>query len=231
MIWVSFFRPVGVFEGTFNKFAAWWTSGEYCHCEIVFEIEPAELMKQVKDVYNNSSKRLCTQLEHVFFGDKIKHIIHTKKKAFVSFSLLWGYDAEVRLLQESDDPFFSTPQQQYEDLTWIQCPNIAQENENECLNWALGEMTKPYNSSAALFSWVPSWEINSIDSRQSYFCSEFCSMALVRMGYLAPFATHHCTPNDLITLLQKKIVWASTSEDSSEDEEVQLQELINDIDD
>ena len=39
MIWVSFFKPMGIFEGSFNKLAAWWTAGDYCHCEIVWHVE------------------------------------------------------------------------------------------------------------------------------------------------------------------------------------------------
>ena len=51
MIWVSFFKPVGIFEGSFNKLAAWWTAGDYCHCEIVWHVEPQELMDCVKKNY------------------------------------------------------------------------------------------------------------------------------------------------------------------------------------
>ena len=50
-IWVSFFKPTGLFEGSFNRFASWWTGGDFCHCELVFEIKPETLMECVKNRY------------------------------------------------------------------------------------------------------------------------------------------------------------------------------------
>ena len=96
-----------------------------------------------------------------------------------------------------EDPWFSTPNQTFEDIVWRKCDGIKLEKEEETLEWALGEVTKPYNSSAALFSWVPTWGVNDVKCRPSYFCSEFAALCLVRMGYLRPLATHHCTPNHL----------------------------------
>ena len=57
--------------------------------------------------------------------------------------------------------------------------SIKAEKEKDTLLWALGELTKPYNSSAALFSWVPTWGVNDVTARPSYFCSEFAAGAQV----------------------------------------------------
>ena len=227
MVWVSFFKPVGIFDGAFNRLAAWWTSGDYCHCELVFHVPPPELMSSVYKVYDGAGEKLCAHLEQVFFGDKMKQLIQEKSNIYVSFSLLWGHDAEVRILQSSEYPWYSTPDESYDDLVWVECHGIREEKRNASLLWALGEMTKPYNSSAAMCSWMPSWEVNSVDPRDSYFCSEFVSMNLVRMGHLTPLCTHHCTPNDLIDILERTPQYSYAS--SSSDEEAELHNLMADI--
>lgn len=209
MIWVSFFRPMGIFEGSFNRLAAWWTAGEYCHCEIVWHVEPVILMGCVKNLYQKlkSSKedhqKLCAELESVFFQNKDnKALLQMGKNVYVSFSLLWGDQLRIRFLMNIEDPWFSTPKQHFKDIIWRKCENIKPEKEKATLEWALGESTKPYNQSAALFSWVPTWGIDDVKSRPSYFCSEFAAVCLVRMGFLKPLATHRCTPNHLEAIIR-----------------------------
>jgi hypothetical protein len=204
MLWVSFFRPVGIFEGSFNKLAAWWTAGEYCHCELVWHVEPTILMGCVKRLYvkiqqsDEDHSKIAAELESVFFQNKDnKSLLQLGRKVYISFSLLWGDQLRIRFLMNIEDPWFSTPNQTFEDIVWRKCDGIKLEKEEETLEWALGEVTKPYNSSAALFSWVPTWGVNDVKCRPSYFCSEFAALCLVRMGYLRPLATHHCTPNHL----------------------------------
>jgi hypothetical protein len=211
MIWVSFFKPMGIFEGSFNKFAAWWTAGEYCHCELVFEIQPQVLMTSVKHVYgkmtntNENHQKVCAELESVFFEDKQnKKILQTNNKIYLSFSLIWGDQLRVRFLTNIEDPWMSSPEIRFEDITWVKCNPIDEEKEKKQLEWALSQVTKPYNSSAALFSWVPALVNDDINERPSYFCSEFASLSLVRMEYLEPLATHRCTPNHLADILEKK---------------------------
>lgn len=243
MIWVSFFKPVGIFEGSFNKLAAWWTAGDYCHCEIVWHIEPQELMDCVKKNYttlqgsekNENKNKICAELESVFFQNKNNRtLLQQQKPVYVSFSLLWGDQLRVRFLQNIEDPWVSTPEKKFDDITWEKCEHIKLEKQLSCLEWALGEITKPYNSSAALFSWVPSWGINNIESKPSYFCSEFAAICLVKMGYLLPMNTHHCTPNHLEAKL--RLIGCETLENqpkesnyasSSEDELEQLEEKLN----
>jgi len=200
---------MGIFEGSFNKLAAWWTAGEYCHCEIVWHVEPVILMGCVKKLYQKlkSSKdnhqKLCAELESVFFQNRDnKALIQLGKKVYVSFSLLWGDQLRIRFLMNIEDPWYTTPEQKFEDIIWRQCDGIKEEKEEATLEWALGEVTKPYNSSAALFSWVPTWGVNDVKSRPSYFCSEFAAMCLVRMDFLKPLATHHCTPNHLEAIIR-----------------------------
>ena len=209
MLWVSFFRPVGIFEGSFNKLAAWWTAGEYCHCELVWHVEPTILMGCVKRLYvkiqqsDEDHSKIAAELESVFFQNKDnKSLLQLGRKVYISFSLLWGDQLRIRFLMNIEDPWFSTPNQTFEDIVWRKCDGIKPEKEEETLEWALGEVTKPYNSSAALFSWVPTWGVNDVKCRPSYFCSEFAALCLVRMGYLRPLATHHCTPNHLEAIIR-----------------------------
>ena len=237
MIWVSFFRPMGLFEGTFNKLAAWWTAGEYCHCEIVWHVEPKILMGCVKNVYQklkNSKEdhqKLCAELESEFFQNKDnKALIQLGKKVYVSFSLLWGDQLRIRFLMNIEDPWFSTPEQQFEDIIWRKCEEIKPEKEEAALEWALGEVTKPYNQSAAFFSWVPTWGVNDVKSRPSYFCSEFAAVCLVRMGFLKPLATHHCTPNHLeaIIRLSPYNIEEETQTKKLTGDQLKLEELCSD---
>jgi hypothetical protein len=200
---------MGIFEGSFNKLAAWWTAGRFCHCEIVWHVEPQILMGCVKQLYTNlraanvDNSKLCTELESVFFENKDnKTLLQLGKKVYVSFSLLWGDQLRVRFLMNIEDPWFSTPEKPFSDIEWLKCNDIKPEKQRDTLLWAIGELTKPYNSSAALFSWVPSWGSNDVISRPSYFCSEFVALCLVRMGFLLPLATHHCTPNHLEAIIR-----------------------------
>lgn len=209
MIWVSFFKPLGIFEGSFNRLAAWWTAGDYCHCEIVWHVEPTVLMANVRKLYQvaqaskEDHKHLCAELESVFFENRDhRTLLQAGKKVYVSFSLIWGDQLRARFLMDIEDPWCSTPSQKFDDIQWVKCDNIKQEKFEETLLWALGELTKPYNSQAALFSWVPTWGIDDVKSKPSYFCSEFAAICLVRMGYLKPLATHHCTPNHLEAILR-----------------------------
>ncbi len=211
MLWVSFFKPMGIFEGSFNKLAAWWTAGEYCHCELVWHVEPVILMGCVRRTYakiqssEEDHTKLAAELESVFFQNKDnKVLLQLGKKVYVSFSLLWGDQLRIRFLMNIEDPWFSTPNQSFDDIVWRKCNNIKPEKEKETLEWALGEISKPYNSSAALLSWVPTWGTNDTRPRPSYFCSEFTALCLVRMHFLKPLATHHCTPNHLEAIIRLK---------------------------
>jgi len=225
MLWVSFFKPMGIFEGSFNKLAAWWTAGEYCHCELVWHVEPVILMGCVRRTYakiqssEEDHTKLAAELESVFFQNKDnKALLQLGKKVYVSFSLLWGDQLRIRFLMNIEDPWFSTPNQSFDDIVWRKCNNIKPEKEEETLEWALGEISKPYNSSAALFSWVPTWGTNDTRPRPSYFCSEFAALCLVRMHFLKPLATHHCTPNHLEAIIRLK---------EKDEDEVEVEKVID----
>ena len=206
MIWVSCFKPLGIFEGSFNRLAAWWTSGEYCHCELVFQVSPEDLMSAVKRVYGNLSaqkqdhRRLCAELESVFFQNKRnKQLIQSGKDLYVSFSLIWGDQLRIRFLKDVHDAWESGPMVNTKEIDWFKCENT--QHEAETLEWALTQVTKPYNSSAALFSWVPTYGVSQLTDRSSYFCSEFTAIGLIKMDYFENMNTHHCTPNDLVKLI------------------------------
>ena len=215
MIWVSFYKPSGVFESSFNKMAAWWTGGNYCHCELVFCLEPSVLMNVVKkryqDITNDTNLseqqkiKNTAELESVFFENKDhRAIIQKGEPVYVSFSLLWGDQLRVRFLMNIHDPWIAKPQIEFDDVNWIQIDSINQKDEEKGFLWSLSEITKPYNNSAAFWSWLPTWSVDGIQPKDSYFCSEFAAMVLVYMGHLKPMSVSHCTPNHLWDILQKQ---------------------------
>ena len=210
-IWLSFFKPTGLFEGSFNKFASWWTGGDFCHCELVFEIEPSTLMECVKDRYSTikndpeeNQSQISTTLEKMFFESREnRKLLQSAKTVFLSFSLVWGDQLRLRMLMNVQDPWYSTPVNEFEDLTWKQLNNIEHKNIIRGLKWSLQEICKPYNTSAAMFSWIPSWSMDNIIPKESYFCSEFCAMVLIHMGYLSPMSVTDCTPNSLWKIIKE----------------------------
>ncbi len=222
-IWVSFFKPTGLFEGTFNRFASWWTGGEYCHCEIVFEIEPAILMESVKNRYatiKNDPKELQSQisttLEKMFFESKEnRKLLQQQKTVFLSFSLIWGDQLRLRMLMNVQDPWFSTPVNEFEGIQWKKLNNMQEKHIKRGLEWSLNEICKPYNTTAAMISWIPSWSRDNIIPKDSYFCSEFCAMVLIHMGYLKPMSVTDCTPNSLWKILDKHDIKEEEEEESN----------------
>ena len=50
MLYASFFRPVGIYDGWFNRAAAWMTGGPYCHSELVFKWTKSELEEVMQSV-------------------------------------------------------------------------------------------------------------------------------------------------------------------------------------
>ena len=95
------------------------------------------------------------------------------------------------------DPWYSTPVNEFEDLTWKKLSNIDEKFIKKGLQWSLQEICKPYNTSAAMFSWIPSFTNDNIVPKESYFCSEFTAMVLIHMAYLKPMSVTDCTPNSL----------------------------------
>ena len=88
--------------------------------------------------------------------------------------------------------------------TWKKLSNIDEKFIKKGLQWSLQEICKPYNTSAAMFSWIPSFTNDNIIPKESYFCSEFTAMVLIHMAYLKPMSVTDCTPNSLWNIINAR---------------------------
>ena len=209
MIWFSFYRPKECFRGAFNNFAAWWTNGAFCHCELVIEGTSEFIFEHVQKTYvahmknrDPRSKAIVQELERSVMDKHGRRLIHRHGRGWISFSLLFGDQLRVRVLDiESTDAWHQTPQQKNDVVVW-KSVDLGEDGTTHIFNWALEEVGKPYNNMGALFSWLPSPFHDSVNVPK-HFCSEFCVRALQRAGQLNALNASHTTPNKLYDALQK----------------------------
>ena len=207
---ISFYKPVDYFSGAFNKFVTWFTSGEYCHCELVMETTPAKIMNTVKEIYNSAQKgeyspedcqRIISNIEVSFFDTHFRKKIQSSDSMVLSFSLLWGSPMTVRVLTETaHDTWFKMPDQ--ENVILKHMEEVTEEQEADTLKFAIEELGKNYDTSGALCSWMPVWNSSSRSSYESYFCSEFIVTAFQRIGFMNKLSAKHTTPNSLYHYIQ-----------------------------
>ena len=213
MLSVSFYRPVDYFSGTFNRFVTWMTAGEFCHCELIIHSTPDEIMTAVKEVYTAAQQgqyppedcnRIIGQIEMYFFDTHFKAAAQSQDKMAISFSLLWGSPMSVRVLKETaHDSWFKIPTNTDSYASVVNIPQVPPEKMKETLRFAIEELGKDYDSSGALFSWLPiSSEHKS--SYESYFCSEFVVTALQRINLYKNMDARHTTPNSLYGTISQK---------------------------
>lgn len=208
MLWISFFRPKECFRGTFNNFAAWWTNGSFCHCELVIEASSDFLLTHVQQTYvkhmknrDHRSKEIVQELERSVMNKYARRLIHKHGGGCLSFSLLFGDKLRIRVLDpESSEAWHQTPHQPNDVVVWksVRMPDDALAH---VYKWALEETGKPYDNTGALFSWMPSLFHDSVNPPK-HFCSEFCVRALQRTGQLNGLKASHTTPNHLYHALQ-----------------------------
>lgn len=118
---VSFYRPLDYFGGAFNRFVSWFTSGDFCHCELVVHTTPHDIMDSVKTIYQAAQQgeyapedchRIITEIEMNFFTTEFRKAAQTRDNIVLSFSLLWGHPMCVRVLTETaHDSWFKIPQE------------------------------------------------------------------------------------------------------------------------
>ena len=206
---VSFYRPMDYFGGMYNRFAAWVTDGDFCHCELVLHTTPVDIMGAVKKIYQSAQNgeyppqdchRMISQIETNFFNDTgFRKAVQTSDNMVLSFSLLWGQRMSVRVLNEtSHDSWFTIPTREDSTMALLHGPSLKDEDYHATLQFVIEELGKDYDAPGALCSVLPSWSSpNSHERRQSYFCSEFCVMAFQRVGFMADLPAKHTTPNSL----------------------------------
>lgn len=209
---VSFYRPLDYFGGMYNRFVSWFTSGPFCHCELVLHTSPKDIMNSVKDIYkaaqngeypDEDCKRIISQIEMNFFDTQFRKVAQTSEHIVLSFSLLWGLPMSVRVLNEtSHDSWFKIPTKEDKTVSLIKGPEMSADAYKNTLRFAIEELGKDYDGTGALCSVLPSWSNGSAPERQeSYFCSEFIVMVYQRIGFMKDLSAKHTTPNSLYKYL------------------------------
>jgi hypothetical protein len=206
MLSITFYRPVDYFSGTFNRFVTWMTAGEFCHCELVVHTTPTSLMTTIKEIYSTAQQglyspedcnRIISQIELHFFDTHFRKVAQSQDRVSLSFSLLWGIPMSVRVLQDTaHDSWFKIPSATDTNANIVHFPNISDDNLKSTLQFAVEELGKDYDSSGALFSWLPFKSSEHRNRKESYFCSEFVVTAFQRIGMLEQMDTRlqmHCT--------------------------------------
>lgn len=210
---VSFYKPVDYFSGVFNQLAAWWTAGDYCHCELIVETTPTAIMEVVKDIYTSAQKgayapddchRIIAQIEMYFFDTGFRKLAQSSEKLTLSFSQILGQKASVRVLKETaHDTWFKIPSEH--DGYAVLLPTsfeVTEEQQQQTLNFAIESLGKEYDTTGALCSWLPFSGNDQAETREKYFCSEFVVTAFQRIGFMETLDAKRTTPNSLYTFLK-----------------------------
>jgi len=205
---VSFYRPLDYFGGVFNRFVSWFTSGDFCHCELVVHTTPHIIMDSVKTIYQAAQRgeyapedcqRIITEIEINFFTTEFRKAAQTRDNIVLSFSLLWGHPMCVRVLTETaHDSWFKIPQEGDRTAVLVNGPEISEQHYKDTLKFSIEELGKKYNNSGAICSVLPSWSApHDPERRESYFCSEFAVMVYQRIGFMKDLNPATTTPNSL----------------------------------
>lgn len=209
---VSFYKPVDYFSGMFNRFAAWWTAGEYCHCELVLETSPENIMQAVKEIYQKAQKghyapedcqRMIGQIEMAFFDTAFRKMAQSSDTMTLSFSQILGQQMSVRVLTDTaHDSWFKIPTNDDDNVNIVDYEDVTEEQQLETLTFAIEELGKDYDTSGALCSWLPFSDAHQ-PSYETYFCSEFVVTSFQRIGFMGDLNAKRTTPNSLFSYLQK----------------------------
>lgn len=210
---VSFYKPVDYFSGVFNRFAAWWTAGQFCHCELVVETTPNEIMNAVKHIYTNAQngkyapedcQRIITQIEMSFFDTHFRKMAQSSEQMTLSFSQIMGQKAGVRVLTKTaHDTWFKIPSDDDENIAMLPTYEISPEKIQDTLTFAIESLGKNYDTTGALCSWLPFGTNEHRKSYECYFCSEFVVTAFQRIGFMDSLDAKRTTPNSLHGYLMK----------------------------
>lgn len=204
---ISFYKPVDYFSGFFNRLAAWWTSGDYCHCELVIETTPKEIMTSVKEIYHSAQRgeyapedctRIISQIEISFFDTGFRKLAQSSETMTLSFSQILGQHMTVRALtQTAHDTWFKIPSKEDNNVVIVHQAGVTEKQQQDTLRFAIEELGKDYDTSGALCSWLPFSTNDHAKSHETYFCSEFVVTTFQRIGFMETLDAKHTTPNSL----------------------------------
>ena len=109
----------------------------------------------------------------------------------------------VRVLQKTaHDTWFKMPEKNDPTATVVDVPDVTPQQLEDTLRFTIEELGKNYDSSAALFSWLPLMSTDRASRKEAYFCSEFVVTALQRIDKIKNIDALHTTPNALYTRLE-----------------------------
>ena len=175
MLYASFVRPEGIFNGWFNKAAAFVTRGDFCHSEFIFrwsEEQKEQVLSRVKG----------------FAG-----LRHVDGPVDVAVYILWGDIVRYRILNGTGE-FWSVPQK---DMVKI---DVEFDQELNCVTWLSNQIGKEYDITGALLCPVH-WRKEDL-AYDRYFCSQLMGVALKRQGFLTYCNPGGLSPNSLYAMLK-----------------------------
>lgn len=202
------------FSSMFNRFAAWWTAGDFCHCELILETTPHNIMLVVKEIYQGAQRgeyapedcrRIIGQIEMAFFDTGFRKKAQSSETMSLSFSQILGQQMSVRVLTETaHDSWFKIPTNEDENVNIIHYDNVSEDQQIQTLKFAIEQLGKDYDTTGALCSWLPFSDTRQ-SSYETYFCSEFVVTSMQRIGFMSDLSAKHTTPNSLYTYLKKEL--------------------------
>lgn len=189
------------------------TDGEFCHCDLVVQTTPADVMEVVKTIYQSAQKgeyapedcqRIIHQIESNFFATDFRKVAQTSETLTLAFSALWGNTLTVRVLTDvSHDSWFQIPNDTTA-IAEIVHREVSAEEGMHTLKFGIEELGKDYDTTGALCSWLPWSSEHPRAKYESYFCSEFVVTAFQRIGRMHELIPLHTTPNALYKHMMKK---------------------------
>lgn len=174
MLYASFVRPEGVYDSTFNKFAAFATRGSFCHSEFIFRWSDDELKQVLSRVKGLASLR------------------NQSGPIDIAVYIIWGDIVRYRVLTGYSQ-FWSVPEK---DMIPI---HTSWANELNTITWLSEQLGRPYDKVGALLSPF-SWRRKNM-AYDYYFCSQLMGCALQRLNMIQQFNPGSLTPNSLFRAL------------------------------
>jgi hypothetical protein len=175
MLYAAFTRPEGIFSSWFNRAAAFFTRGDFCHSELVFRWSDEQRKQVIQRVKGFADLR------------------HVNGPVDVAVYVLWGDIVRYRILS-GDGEFWSFPQK---DTVKI---DIDFENELNCVSWLSNQIGKQYDTTGALLCPFH-WRKEDL-AYDRYFCSQLMGVALKRQGFLTYCNPGGLSPNSLYSMLK-----------------------------
>lgn len=216
---LSFWKPVHLFDSSFNKFAAWLTHGEFCHVEVVLHVPSDVLKASITKAIAMKSQEKNNAIDEAFFHDPVsRQQLASSNHMFVSFSALWGMKLSARILRNTaTNAWEHTPMESHEDVEFIKLDAIEDEKLQSVCDFCVGKLGESYNTIGALFS-ASGADCAFLKTPHSLFCSEMAVKAMQITGTFVDVKAAATTPNSLYKMLKAKQAVKIDLETDSEDE-------------